>query len=112
MDNYNFCLSSLLDTHAPSKTRTITVRSNSSWYCEEISEAKRNRRKLERKWHKSKLEIDHQLYRNQRNLVNKLLRQCKQNHLSPLIQNCAKDQKQLFRVTDQLLHRKMEQPLP
>ena len=101
-----FCLSSLLDTYAPPKTRIITVRSNSPWYCEETSEAKREHRRLERKWRKSKLEIDHQLYRKQRNLVNRLLRQCKQNHFSSLIQNCAKDQKQLFRVTDQLLHRK------
>ena len=55
VDQYNSCLSMILDKHAPSTTREIIVRPHSPWFNEELSTAKRSSRKAERVWMKSKL---------------------------------------------------------
>ena len=47
---YNVTLKSMLDTHAPLKTRTVTVRPYSPWFTEEIAIDKRKRRALKRRW--------------------------------------------------------------
>ena len=49
VDCYNTTLAGLLDRHAPLKTKTVTVRPQVPWYSEEIYEAKRVRRRAERK---------------------------------------------------------------
>ena len=58
VNKYNNILKSLLDTNAPLRTRTITLRPTASWYKEEIRSEKRRRRALERRWRSSKLECD------------------------------------------------------
>ena len=47
---YNVTVRSMLDTHAPLKTRTVTVRPYSPWFTEEIAIEKRKRRALEQRW--------------------------------------------------------------
>ena len=58
VNKYNNTLKSLLDTNAPLRTKTITLRPTASWYNEEIRSEKRRRRALERRWRSSKLECD------------------------------------------------------
>ena len=63
-EEYNLVLTSILDKHAPAKERTITLKTESPWYTEEIRIAKRERRKAERRWRSSgKLEVHKQLDR-------------------------------------------------
>lgn len=50
VDCYNTTLAELLDRHAPLKTKIVTVRPQVPWYTEEIREAKRERRRAERRW--------------------------------------------------------------
>ena len=47
---YNITLKSLLDSHAPLKTKTITHRPAALWYTEELRSEKKKRRALERRW--------------------------------------------------------------
>lgn len=47
--SYNHTLKSLLDLHAPIKRRTVTIRPSTPWFTNEIANAKRKRRMLERK---------------------------------------------------------------
>ncbi|XP_063951718.1 uncharacterized protein LOC135153230 [Lytechinus pictus] len=62
-------LGTLLDSHAPAKTRTIKNRNDCPWFNPDISAAKRKRRKLERKWRSNvKLYIDRELWCAQKNL--------------------------------------------
>ena len=61
---YDSALRTIINKHAPVKT--ITIRSEAEWYTEEIHKARRIRRKLERKWRKTGLEVDFQIYSNQR----------------------------------------------
>ena len=52
-DTYNCVLSELLDTHAPLKTKTITVHPPAPWYNKAIIDGKRIQRhveKMEKHW--------------------------------------------------------------
>ena len=70
-------------------------------------------RQLERKWQSNgKLEIDRQLFSDQRKAVNKLVLKAKRTYFINLIDNCGNDSKRLFNVGNQLLNRKKSSPLP
>ena len=61
-----------------------------------IREEKHKRRQLEKKWRRSKLEIDRQLYQEQRQFVISLMNNAKINYYSELIKESASDQKADF----------------
>ena len=69
---YNSELSSILDKHAPLKSRIVTIRPASPLFCEEIK-LERTRRRLERKWQWSGLPEDRILSIEQNRIVNQLL---------------------------------------
>ncbi|XP_072020235.1 uncharacterized protein [Amphiura filiformis] len=112
VDQYNKSLTDIFNMHAPAKTRTVIIRPFSPWYNDEIREAKHKRRQLEKKWRHSKLEIDRQLYSEQRQFVIGLMCNAKINFYSALINESANDQKQMFKTFDKLLHRSKDSPLP
>ena len=65
-ENYIHGLSSLVEHHAPKVLRTITIRPNTAWYTEELRDAKRLRRRLERKSQSNKQDYDNkQAYHEQ-----------------------------------------------
>ena len=53
--SYNSTLVAALDKHAPLMTRTIVQRPHVPWFTHKIWEAKRQRRKAEKRWRKSRL---------------------------------------------------------
>ncbi|XP_063955629.1 uncharacterized protein LOC129261254 [Lytechinus pictus] len=113
VDNYNSQLRTILDIVAPAKTRCRRDHSVSPWYNHEIALAKRSCRQAERKWRsQGKLEIDRQLYCNQRKVVNSLVRKAKCNYYVSLIEDCGTDSKRLLSVANHLLGRKKSSPLP
>ena len=97
VDQYNKTLANIFDDHAPAKTRTIIIRLNLPWYNDLIREEKNKRRQLEKKWRRSKLEIDRQSYQEQRQFVISLTNNTKINYYSELIKYSANDQKQIFK---------------
>ena len=109
---YNNGLTTLIDKHAPTKTRNITLRPNTPYYTDEIREAKHLRRKLERKWKKSQLSIDHQCYRKQCANVNKMLNSAKRTYYHTKIIECGKDQRKLFAITNNLLGKTCKSKMP
>ena len=50
VDCYNQALASILDQHAPLKTKKIVYECYQPWHCSMIGDAIRNCRKLERTW--------------------------------------------------------------
>ena len=63
LERYSLGLTTLLNRHAPLIHRTITLRPNTSWYTETLRDAKRCRRKKERKWRRTNSEADRIQYR-------------------------------------------------
>ena len=109
---YDVLLCKALDKLAPKRTRTIVIRPNAPWYNEEIATQKRKRRRLERKWRSTSLEIDRVNYLEQCNVVNAMLYQTKEQHYSTVIQDNALDSKLLFRTVDKLLQRNTDKRYP
>lgn len=95
---YNNILSDLFDLHAPAKQRTITLRPQAPWYTSDIGQAKKHRRKAERKM-RSDPENTHlrKEYTVIRDETNKLIQLSKQNYYLDLVRN-AKNSKTLFEV--------------
>ena len=100
---YNDGMRSLVDKHAPLRTKTIHLRPNSPWYTEELHGAKHLRRRLERKWRQTRLHVDHQIYRQQCTHVNKLIRQTRISYYSNKIAECGHDTKGLYRIARHLM---------
>ena len=111
-DMYDDILAGLLDKHAPVVHRRLKVRTNAPWHSDEIREAKRRRRQAERKWRKTKLEVDRQIYRESSRAVNNLLTSAKENYYSNSITECGRDQKAIFKISKDLLGEKKPPALP
>ena len=62
VDNYNTVFTSLLDKHAPLKTDYVIPRDEQPLMNEEIMFARREKRKGERVWRKSRLEVHIQMF--------------------------------------------------
>ena len=109
---YDSVLSSILDKHAPIRKQVVTVRPAAPWYTERISDEKRKRRKLERRWRASSLDSDYQIYQQQCALVKELFYQLKSDYYSNLISENQFDLRKLFTVIGKLLHRNNSQIFP
>ena len=81
VESYNSVLKDIVDKHAPEKSRVIVVRADAPWCTSELVKEKRLRRKLERKYNKTKLAVDKERLDHQRNIYNYLLTQAKQDFL-------------------------------
>ena len=113
IEAYDKCLRTLLDKHAPLKTRVVTIRPNSPWYDDELQEAKHERRRRERTWRQSGLASDRERYKVQRNHVNQLLKDAKTRHFSSIVAEQKKNPKKLFEIIDSLINgENASPPLP
>ena len=86
----------ILDDHAPLKTRTVKLQSESPWFNEDIRAARKTRRQLERKWRDNgKREVHQQEYHNQHDIVKNMINQAKIAHYSSsLMEESSGNQKQ------------------
>ena len=100
---YNTTLSDTLDRYAPLKTRVVSVRPRLPWFDEDIREAKRARRKAEKRWRKTNSLDDFDHYRKCRNRVTYLLNSARIAFYRDFIEDNSTDQGKLFRATRRLL---------
>jgi hypothetical protein len=107
---YNTELRHLLDKHAPEVSRSITLRPHSPWYSTVLRDSKREKRRCERAYRASGLEIHRQIYREQCRKYTTLLNQCKAQYYKSKIESA--DQGQLFRLIDGMFKVKPVPPLP
>ena len=112
VDMYNSTLSGVLDKHAPVQTKQITVRETAKWYNDEIHTAKQERRRAEKRWRRSKLQVDLDIYRAGCRKVRRLCTDAKRKFYRDKIDDCGNDQKRLFRITEELMHTAKETVLP
>ncbi|XP_072047081.1 uncharacterized protein [Amphiura filiformis] len=59
---YNKTCSQVLETHAPAKEKPCTVRIKPEWFNQTVQDARRLRRRSERRWRKTRTEVDRQAY--------------------------------------------------
>ena len=105
---YTTTLSALLDRHAPLKTRRRVTRPVVPWYIETIDNAKRERKKAERKWRKTKA-ADYLLdFKSKRNHVTYLMNKARRDFYSEFLVENGADQRKLFNAAKKLLCMKDE----
>ena len=92
-----------LDRHASSTERTCSNRARQPWYNSEIHSERRVRRKLEKKWRKTGLEVDHQCYVEQNKTVNSMIEESKKSYMQSKLQ--TSDTKSMFRTVNTLLNK-------
>ena len=111
-ETYNRVLREILDKHAPIETRTITLRPNAPWFSssEDLRVLKRDRRRFERQYRMSGLEIHRQMYKEKCLAYRDALDQAKANYYSNKIRDS--DTNGLFRIIDGLFKVKAISPLP
>ena len=94
-----------MDKHAPLQSRTIVSRPRVPWYNDEIRQAKRDRRKAEKKWRRTKLHSDLTEFQIKRNTVTNLLYKARREFYTPdFIAENSHDQRKLFRASKRLLN--------
>ncbi len=64
VDYYNNELKNILDRHAPMHNKTVSLRNPSPWFSENIKPEKQKRHRLERKWRRSRLQVDHDYFKS------------------------------------------------
>ena len=75
----------VLDKHAPGKEFTVTDRLPTPWSSSDIKFAKAERRKLEKRWRKTKSQIDYQALKEQKNKNHNLLQSLRSKQISDII---------------------------
>ena len=99
--NYNEGIISTLNELAPVKKKIISDKPRANWWNEDLQNERTNVRRLERKWKKSQLTIDKEIYHAARDVYHKNLETAKRDYHRNEIS--ASSTKQLFGIVDNLI---------
>ena len=94
-NQFHKTLESLLDCHAPLKTKTVTQKPQNPWRTDTIDVAKRKRRQLERVWRRTRLPTDRSKYSKQLHLCNRLMANERRQYIRKQIHEMANSYKNL-----------------
>ena len=98
-------LNSILDIHAPLKSKTVVLRPHTPWINPEILVAKRERSRLERSWRRWKSPFDRKKFRAQCNFVRSLISKAKSNCLTNRVTESSSNPRTLWKTLNSILHR-------
>ena len=111
-DQLSSTLKSILDIHAPIKSKTVVQRPHTPWINPEILQAKRERSRLERCWRRWKSPFDRMKFRAQCNSVRSLISKAKSSFLSNLVTESSDNPRTLGKTLNTILHRNPSNSLP
>lgn len=103
VDFYNKTLSSVLDLHAPVKTRAVTISRSAPWFTCELWKMKATGRVLERHLKISGLTVHRLAYQEHQKVYSKSLREARSQFYSSIINKSPGNSKQLFSTLNHLL---------
>ena len=103
---YHTGLKIILDLHAPSTTRTRTIKSRMPWYNDTIHMARRNRRQAERKWRKTRSVDDRELYLAAERNVRDLTISAKEAYFKDKLSSC--NSKDVYRIIGTFLNKNVQ----
>ena len=109
VDDYNCACREVLDIHAPAIIKTCREKCQPGWYTDSVIQARRNRRKCERKYRKTKCEQHFTQYQASKKHVKETIVNAKSEFFKNKLMTCnAKD----MYSTVNLLLNKQHKPLP
>ena len=95
-----------MNIRAPEVTVKLYNKNDPNWFDPEFKKARALRRKLERKWKKSKSNEDHNRYIEQCNLCVKLSLTKQESYYSAIIKPSSNNRKSLLNVFNEVLDEK------
>jgi hypothetical protein len=110
--DYNSGLQRVLDKHAPTVTRRIRDRPSAPWVSEGVREARRKRRRAERRWRKTRLTVFREIFVKERAAARSFLLAAKRQFYCDKIDSAVSSSKQLFSVTNELLGKSKSTSFP
>ena len=111
VSTYNTIFQDLIDKHAPEYNCTFKPRHHTPWYNSTVRDAKRLRRRLERRWRKTQSEPDREAYRSQCRVVRDELVKAKSEHYHNKLSE-ADNRKDVHSIANSLLFGPKVQKLP
>ena len=108
---YNDLVSTVRDQHAPSVNIEITERSSTPWFTSDLRHIKTSCRQLERKWRRSKLVVDEEIFKDGKRRLRESRDEAKKKYIEDKLTN-ARSNKDTFNVLNHLLHKDKSSPLP
>lgn len=110
VNQYDSDLQSLINKHAPVKRRQTTIRPCSPWFNDHLRDMKKEKRRWERKWQSSGLEVHRQIYKQRAGEYYTAINEAKKVYYFDKISSST--QTQLFRLIDSLFTVKDKTTLP
>ena len=89
----------------PLKSSMVTIRPAAPWFSEKIKLERRVRRRLERRWRRTRSPEDRLRFIEQNRIFNELLLSVRSQYYTKLIDDNCLNQRKLFGIVGQLLHR-------
>ena len=112
-NHYNTMIQTILDNHAPIKSCKCSNHPKVPWFNDDIAEAIRLRRHLERNWYRDRSNVDaFTLFHCQHRLVSNLLDKAEQEFFLVFITENSLNYKHIHDICNHLLGRTKESPLP
>ena len=103
LDNFNSKTLKAIDAVAPLKTKVISGKKKAPWKNSlSVKEKKRESRKAERKWRKTKLHIHHDIYKDSLKSYNQELKKSRQSFFADIINKNTNDARTLFVTINRL----------
>ena len=109
---YRVASEKVIDKHAPVVTKKVSQNVAVPWADTEFKEARRERRRLEKKWRKNKTDENRQLYVEQRERCAEMSIVKQKAYYSKIVNETGNDQKSLFNVVNNLLDKNEVRILP
>ena len=112
IDCYDRVIIATLDKHAPQKTKLVKVSHKQPWFTDRIKDKIRVRQKKELSWIKDPNAYNYQAFYNQRRYCSNLIKSVQRQFFKGKITENHGNYKEIFRITNKLLGRDNELPLP
>ncbi len=97
LNSYTSSVLKVLDTIAPVKVRMVKSRQKVPWRKDySVRAQKRECRRAERKWRKSKLQVHYEIYKEKLCVFNQTVRRTRESYFSETIKNCSNNSHVLF----------------
>ena len=96
VSKYNSELADILNKHAPVITKTVVIHPDTPWFTSEIELAKRERRRAEKAWRKSKLTVHRDIFVKKKEQFNQLVTTAKQSYFKNLIADSSDIERSLL----------------
>ena len=105
---YNNTLKSALDHHAPVITKTIVKRPTVPWFNDGVKSAKKEKRRAERKWRRTRLHSDLLDFKAKKNLATCVIKRARSDYYTNFIQENYSDLRKLFRSAKTLFDQEVD----